>query len=883
MALSATFTANFASFFDAVDKAQVKLEEFGGGAEEAGDRLNRMAQSFSGQKIIQEASLMAKAIGDIENVAKLTDKELARLGKTTNEAVDKMEKLGLKVPTHLQEIADKTKDANKSSTDWLGTLTKMASAIGISFSAATIINFGKALIDTAGHIDDMSKKLGVSTDAVQRWEYAAKLTGATIDNVGSAVTTMSTKLAGGGNSVEEALKRVGLQFEDIRAMTPEAAFETIAEAIRDIPDPMDQARIAMELFGKAGVELLPAIRDGMVDVGRQATIMSADTIAAFDLMSNTWDSFSQYFMATVAERLTKPFREAKLEWQVFTGQIAKFPQMGTPKAFIQTADAVGLTGDALEDAARKQDKMNTETGRAVDATVKLSAEITAHNTLWENRIILAEAMEYWNRQVERAEDDRRLGFFQTLPILTEVTAAEQANAAALIQRGDQILALTDYNEAYNATLVDQAYQASVAAAEAEKSISTYSSLGAAISDSVLKAIQGGGNLFQAAGSTIGNFLLDPKQSGIGKAIEGAAKKLPGFLGGAISAAIPAVGAFIGPAIGWLSDKITGWFGKKEHEKLRDSFVTAAGGIDELRKAAAAAGLSLTELFAAKKTDQVEAAIKRIQDGFDFQASAIDAAIDAAQRYGFTLEELGPALQRQELDEQAQQLYKDWEVLNSAGIDTIAITERMGDAVSAYVQDAIAMGTEVPAAMRPMLEKFVEAGTLLDADGDAITDLEDAGVDFTLTMSDGFKALIDEVHRLTDAISRGLGTAIENVPDVKVKGSIDWNATPPEMPGYKSLGPGMGYVQLQQGTHGFRNFGSGTPAMLHGWEAVVPRDDANATVHGSLGGTPAAAATSVVINAQGAFFDTPGDLQRLADRVNDALTAKFGMRNAMRAG
>ncbi len=67
------------------------------------------------------------------------------------------------------------------------------------------------------------------------------------------------------------------------------------------------------------------------------------------------------------------------------------------------------------------------------------------------------------------------------------------------------------------------------------------------------------------------------------------------------------------------------------------------------------------------------------------------------------------MQRQEFDKQAQQLFKDWEVLNTAGIDTIAITERMGESVSAYVQDAMAMGTEIPAAMRPMLEAFAKNG------------------------------------------------------------------------------------------------------------------------------------------------------------------------------
>ncbi len=71
-------------------------------------------------------------------------------------------------------------------------------------------------------------------------------------------------------------------------------------------------------------------------------------------------------------------------------------------------------------------------------------------------------------------------------------------------------------------------------------------------------------------------------------------------------------------------------------------------------------------------------------------------------------------------------------------------------------------------------------------------------------------------------------------------------------------------------------------MLHGWEAVVPRDESNATVHGSFAGAPTAAGTSVVINAQGAFFDTPGDLQRLADRVEEALSARHGLTHKRRA-
>ena len=80
-----------------------------------------------------------------------------------------------------------------------------------------------------------------------------------------------------------------------------------------------------------------------------------------------------------------------------------------------------------------------------------------------------------------------------------------------------------------------------------------------------------------------------------------------------------------------------------------------------------------------------------------------------------------------------------------------------------------------------------------------------------------------------------------------------------------------------GTNGFVDFGSGTLAMLHGKEAVIPESAVrNGSVSGGGGGVV------ITINAQGAFFDTPGDLQRLADKVNDALTAKYGLTNRNRA-
>src|SRR6187200_2349589 len=119
MAISATFTANFSSFYDAVEKADAKLKDFGSGAEKVGEKLSKIGNQFSGVQVVQQATLMVKAVEDLGGTAKLTDKEMARLGSTVQEAVAKMKALGMDIPANLKKIADETKGANQATTDWM--------------------------------------------------------------------------------------------------------------------------------------------------------------------------------------------------------------------------------------------------------------------------------------------------------------------------------------------------------------------------------------------------------------------------------------------------------------------------------------------------------------------------------------------------------------------------------------------------------------------------------------------------------------------------------------------------------------------------------------------------------------------------------------------
>ncbi len=286
--LRATFQADFSSFQDASTKAEVSLKAIETGADKTGVAIDKMTKSLDGTKIKQQADVAATSVENIGGVATLTDKELQKIGRTADQAIEKYKALGEQVPPHLQKLSDAAHDAEKNT----GAIGRVAEFVGpqllAMFSVGALTAWVSGTIDAASHIEDLSRKLDVSHEAIQRWGYAAELSGGTIDDVSSALEKMQKNLGGGSDSTIAALKAVGLEFDSIRAMKPEDAFDAITEAIKNIPDPMTQTRVATELFGKGAASILPAIRDGFREVGSEASVMSEKMIADLDRAGDAW-------------------------------------------------------------------------------------------------------------------------------------------------------------------------------------------------------------------------------------------------------------------------------------------------------------------------------------------------------------------------------------------------------------------------------------------------------------------------------------------------------------------------------------------------------------------------------------------------------------------
>lgn len=114
MALTGTLLADFSSFNTAVQGAEVKLRDFDSGAGKVSASLSRMTDTFSGRKIIQDATLMAQVFQDLGGATAFTTTELARMSAVGAEAADKLRAMGKDVPPGIQAMADAATKAEAS-------------------------------------------------------------------------------------------------------------------------------------------------------------------------------------------------------------------------------------------------------------------------------------------------------------------------------------------------------------------------------------------------------------------------------------------------------------------------------------------------------------------------------------------------------------------------------------------------------------------------------------------------------------------------------------------------------------------------------------------------------------------------------------------------
>ncbi len=263
--------------------------------EKTSTQLQNLSSSFDGSKLITKATLMVEAINSIGGASVLTEREQRRVNTAVDEAIQRYEALGKQAPADMIALRDATAQTAEKGESFLSTVTKMGAALGITFGAGAIIGQVKALgaevFNTASQIHDLAEKTGTSAEFIQRMGFAADQSGSNMEAITTAIAKMNALLSEGGTGTLEALHQLGLNFDTIRAMKTEDAFRAITDAIQKVADPMVQAQAAVKLFGKAGQDLLPGIKEGLTSIGNQTEVMSNTTVNRLEAAQDAWEKF----------------------------------------------------------------------------------------------------------------------------------------------------------------------------------------------------------------------------------------------------------------------------------------------------------------------------------------------------------------------------------------------------------------------------------------------------------------------------------------------------------------------------------------------------------------------------------------------------------------
>lgn len=174
-----------------------------------------------------------------------------------------------------------------------GALAAVGTAVGAMGAAVVegtkeLVNSAKDMSESADVIDKQSQKVGLSTDAYQKWDYVMNLAGTSMSNMGTGLKTLTNKLDDAKNGSEKSLamfEQLGLSLDDLNSMSREDVFGAVITGFQNMADSTERAALANDLLGKSGQELTPlfnqtaeATQDLMDKAEEYGIVMSEDLV-----------------------------------------------------------------------------------------------------------------------------------------------------------------------------------------------------------------------------------------------------------------------------------------------------------------------------------------------------------------------------------------------------------------------------------------------------------------------------------------------------------------------------------------------------------------------------------------------------------------------------
>lgn len=277
---------------DALDKAagtvkQVSLEtKYGATSLQTFEKILGVVVK-SGESYRSALEAISKSGKELDKTTVQIAKDLLEQDRAFKQATVAAEKATKESEQRFREFASNVKGAiqnpfNAAGEAVEGMLLKLGptgaiaigAAAGLGIAAKAAFDLSAATGSLAEEHLNLSERTGLSVKEVGTFSGAAQIAGVNIGAIVASMRTFSQALSENsaeGKKGKQALQELGVEALDVQGHIRPMGdlWLDIADAISKIENPAERARLAMALFGRGGLELMPLLRGNFRELTKE--------------------------------------------------------------------------------------------------------------------------------------------------------------------------------------------------------------------------------------------------------------------------------------------------------------------------------------------------------------------------------------------------------------------------------------------------------------------------------------------------------------------------------------------------------------------------------------------------------------------------------------
>lgn len=246
------------------------------------------------KKFLQESTTLEKLNGQLktnDETIKQTDKDTKSFG---DEIRGLANTLGINVSPAVEKLASKFDGVSAS----VGN-----AVLGIGAMVGALVSCTMKAAETADELLTLSSTTGITTDELQKMQYAANFVDVSLDTMTGSMNKLTRTMSSardGSKDSEEAFRKLGIRITDTHGQLRNSndVFYEVIDSLGKIKNETERDAMAMKIFGKSAQELNPLIEAGskqLKELGIEAenlgVVMSGDDLEALGELQDSMDRF----------------------------------------------------------------------------------------------------------------------------------------------------------------------------------------------------------------------------------------------------------------------------------------------------------------------------------------------------------------------------------------------------------------------------------------------------------------------------------------------------------------------------------------------------------------------------------------------------------------